>query len=79
MPTPKKYADMSADEMDAVIIEMNNDLGERRKAILEAQEIYAEKRRQENALARLDGLSDAERESLVHAIKVGSLVTDEDE
>lgn len=78
MPASKKYKDKSADELDALIIEMNNKLAEDRAAILEAQEAYAEARRQENALARLDGLSDAERESLVHAVKVGSLVTDED-
>lgn len=75
----KKYEDMTADELDAEIIAMNNAFAEQRKEILEAQEIYAEKRRQENALARLDGLSDAEKESLLHAVSVGSIVTDEDD
>jgi hypothetical protein len=73
-----KYENMSADEIDAKIIEMNNALAEQRAEILEAQGWYAEKRRQENALARLDGLSDEERESLMHAISVGSLVTDDE-
>lgn len=65
MPPSKIYEDMTADELDAEIIEMNKDLDVRRQAILRVHAIYDQKRSVENALRRLDGLSDAEMEALL--------------
>lgn len=65
MTPTKSYDNMTADELDAVLIDMNNALQEQRQKILEVHAIYDQKRSVENALRRLDGLSPAEMEALL--------------
>lgn len=69
MPKPS-YAKMSADELEAELIALNNAHAEARKEILDVAALYDQKRTEENALKKLEGLTERELEVLSQHVGV---------